>query len=526
MMDERNAEDWLPHVEDESPTHDQEEPHDRSYVNGESPDEEWPKPSPLGAELPSVLPFTEGMVPEVLRGPVVDVADRMQVPLEFPAACAMLCLAGAVSRRARMQPKKEDHSWTVVPNLWGGLVGMPGVLLKSPVLNVMAKPLYAIQRLWRESYQSEMEAYEEQKEAAELRLAAWKEQTKAAHKSGKEPPAARPDTSLRVPKQRRIIINDATSEASHALMANNAGGLFLIRDELMGWLALLERTGREGERALCLEAWNGDTSHTIDRVGRGEIHVPACCLSIVGGITPGRLRSYLVEALKDGPANDGLMQRFQVLVYPDVPRTWRYVDRTPRSSRVDEMFDRLLNLDAEDPLIFRFSPEAQEFFIDWLIHLENRLRGGELNPAMASHLGKYPKLMLAVALLSFLADGAPSDNEPIVDLCYAEQGATWCARLESHAQRIYSCVLSPRMQAAASLAAKIEEKIIGAEGSFERRDVYRHGWSGLDTPTSVGDALEVLEDAGWVRHQWEKPRPQGGRPRDRWLVNPRIWQTG
>jgi putative DNA primase/helicase len=524
MMDERGSEDWLPHDQEEP--QDEEKPHagDQSEANCDSADAEWSEPSPLGAELPAVLPFTEGMLPEVLRGPVVDTAARMQVPLEFPAAAAMLCLAGAVNRRARIQPKKEDNSWKVTPNLWGGLVGLPGVLLKSPVLNVMAKPLYGIQALWRESFQSEKEAYEEQKEAAELRLQAWKEKTKAAHKAGKEPPMARPDTSLRVPTQQRLIINDATSEASHAIMANNPAGLFLIRDELMGWLSLLERVGREGERALCLEAWNGDTSHTIDRVGRGEIHVPACCLSIVGGITPGRLRSYLVEALKDGPSNDGLIQRFQVLVYPDVPPDWRYVDRIPTPSRITDMYERLILLDPEDPVIFRFSPEAQEFFIGWLTRLEKRLRSGELNPAMASHLGKYPKLMVAVAGLSALADGAPRNDKQLLELCYAEQGATWCTRLESHARRIYSCVLSQRMQAAADLAAKIRKKTVGADGTLMARDVYRHGWGGLDTPASVGEALDILEDAGWVRHQWEKPGPKGGRPPDRWQVNPRIFK--
>jgi putative DNA primase/helicase len=504
--------DWLPHDGDEP------------KVDDSGREEDWPEPSPLGAELPPVLSFTDSMLPEVLRRPVVDVAERMQVPLEFPAAYAMLCLAGAVNRRARIQAKRQDHSWKVVPNLWGGLVGPPGVLLKSPVLNAMAQPLYTMQGVWRELFQSEMAAYEEQKEAAELRLAAWKEQTKSALKAGRQPPAARPDTSLRVPTKRRIIINDATSEASHALMANNLAGLFLIRDELMGWLALLERTGREGERALCLEAWNGDTSHTIDRVGRGEIYVPACCLSIVGGITPGRLRSYLADVLKDGPANDGLIQRFQVLVYPDVPRNWRYVDRIPSFSTVDDTFCRLLTLDPEDPLILRFSEEAQEFFVDWLFRLENRLRSGELNAAMASHLGKYPKLMLAVSLLSALADGIGGD-ENLVDLCYAEQGATWCTHLESHARRVYACVVSAKMKAAADLAAKIKRRVVGAEGSFERRDIYRHGWSGLDNPASVGDALDVLEDAGWVRHQWEKPGPQGGRPPDRWQANPRIWNT-
>jgi hypothetical protein len=61
---------------------------------------------------------------------------------------------------------------------------------------------------------------------------------------------------------------------------------------------------------------------SIDRIGRGTIHVEACCMSMLGGIQPGRLRSYLVDALQDGPSNDGLIQRFQLLVWPDTPADW------------------------------------------------------------------------------------------------------------------------------------------------------------------------------------------------------------
>jgi hypothetical protein len=72
-----------------------------------------------------------------------------------------------------------------------------------------------------------------------------------------------------------------------------------------GWWSTLDRAGREGERAFCLQAWNGDTGHTVDRIGRGTIHVEACCMSMLGGIQPARLRSYLVDAVQDGPGNDG-----------------------------------------------------------------------------------------------------------------------------------------------------------------------------------------------------------------------------
>jgi hypothetical protein len=64
-------------------------------------------------------------------------------------------------------------------------------------------------------------------------------------------------------------------------MSENPAGILVIRDELTGWWSVLDRTGREGERAFCLQAWNGDTGHTIDRIGRGTIHVEACCMSML-----------------------------------------------------------------------------------------------------------------------------------------------------------------------------------------------------------------------------------------------------
>jgi hypothetical protein len=60
-------------------------------------------------------------------------AERMQVPLDYPAVVAVLCLSGVTNRRATIQPKAADTSWVVVPNLWGGIIAQPG-LMKSPVM--------------------------------------------------------------------------------------------------------------------------------------------------------------------------------------------------------------------------------------------------------------------------------------------------------------------------------------------------------------------------------------------------------
>ena len=141
----------------------------------------WPEPLPIGSELPEVDKFDPLLLPEALRDFVEDIAERMQVPPDYPAACLMVAMAGAVNRRASIQPKAEDSSWLVVPNLWGGIIAPPG-FLKSPVLHAITAPLYAQEAVWRAEYDSRPEDYETQKEEMALRLAAWKEQTKAGFK--------------------------------------------------------------------------------------------------------------------------------------------------------------------------------------------------------------------------------------------------------------------------------------------------------------------------------------------------------
>ena len=47
---------------------------------------------------------------------------------------------------------------------------------------------------------------------------------------------------------------------------------------------------------------------TVDRIGRGTLDVPACCVSILATIQPGPLQSYLFDAVNGGKGDDGLMR--------------------------------------------------------------------------------------------------------------------------------------------------------------------------------------------------------------------------
>jgi putative DNA primase/helicase len=487
--------------------------------------DDWPKVQPIQSELPPVQAFSEDLLPDSVRSLVADVAERMQVPMDYPAVVVVLCLAGAVNRRAVIQPKTNDSGWVIVPNLWGGIIAPPG-FLKSPVIQAATRPLNEIQAEWRQEHEEARRRFAGEREAYELRLAAWKEQFKSSAKKRTAAPD-RPADEPAEPTLLRLIVNDATFEALHQTMSENPAGILVIRDELTGWWSQLDRPGREGERAFCLQAWNGDTGHTIDRIGRGTIHVDACCMSMLGGIQPGRLRSYLVDALEDGPGNDGLIQRFQLLVWPDTARDWKYVDRAPDAAseqQAAQVFRKLVELDAENPARLRFAPDAQELFIEWLAELEAKIRGNELHPALISHLSKYRGLMPALAALFHLAEvAAGKGGADTVNLVHTQQAAAWCEYLESHARRVYSCIVTPQLRAAWELAEKIKQRKVGAGGFFSCRDVYLKGWSGLDTPEAVKQAAEVLQDAGWVRDVSGESRPSGGRPSNRYQVNPGVW---
>jgi hypothetical protein len=476
--------------------------------------ESWPKPQALSAALPDVAPFDSKLIPDVLRDYVDDVAERLQVPADYPAATLLVALAGALGRRALITPLQHDKTWAITPNLWGGIVGRPG-LMKSPCIRAVMAPLSALQSQAMQEYKADSEDFEREVEAWESRKACWKK--KALQGSGGDGFA---ETRPEKPVCLRFVINDASIEKLHEILEENQQGVLYLRDELAGWFATLDTKGRERERPFFLEAWNGDGSYTIDRIGRGTLHVEHMCLSVFGGIQPSRLQSYLSDAVTGGATDDGLAQRLQVLVWPDHSQEWHQVDRPANVNAalaVEQVFKRIASMMIIDPLRASFAPDAQELFNVWRAELEHRIRRATLPPAVESHLAKYRKLMPAIALILHVAENG---EVPEVPLIQAQRAAAWCEFLESHARRVYSCVTSLPNRLAAELGEKLKQGVL--RDKFRLRDIYLRGWAGLDTPEAVRMALTVLEDAGWVRRNDPKSGPQGGRPREEFAVNPAV----
>lgn len=493
--------------------------------------EAWPDPEPLPDALPPVAPFDEELLPQALRGWVSDIAHRMQCPADFPAVGALVAISSLVGARAVVRPKERDD-WAVVPNLWGLVVGRPGVK-KSPTLSQAMAPLQRLEAAEREAWQSAHEAWELDCKVAEL--AAKANEKKAASVAAKDPAQARallqPAEAPAEPRARRYVVNDATVEKLADLLTVNPWGLLVYRDELHGLLCSMDRQGQEGARGFYLTGYDGNQGYAVDRILRGESYVPRVCLAMLGGIQPGKVQSYVREAVAGGASDDGLLQRFGLAVWPDIAREFHRVDQWPDTQAkqaawaVFERLDQLQPASETEPQEWRFTPEAQSLYWEWVEPFETEIRGDELHPALVSHLSKYSKLVPALALIFALVD--THDSGGVIHERELLRALAWVDYLRTHAERLYSAAVIPETAGAQALLTKIKGgKLHDRDGvlldAFTPRQVSGKHWAGLDTPDAVRKAADLLADYGWLVREVARPGAAGGRPSDRYLIHPML----
>jgi hypothetical protein len=112
----------------------------------------------LPGALPAVPPLDERLLPDALRPWLNHIAERAQVPLDFPAASSIVALSSAIGRRIGIYPKRKDE-WLVIPNLWGFIVGPPSAL-KSPMLHEVLKPLVRLEAQARDEHRKLINIHE------------------------------------------------------------------------------------------------------------------------------------------------------------------------------------------------------------------------------------------------------------------------------------------------------------------------------------------------------------------------------
>jgi hypothetical protein len=492
-------------------------------------EDDWPEPAPLPAELPAVQPFALSMLPTALQPWIADIADRVQCPPDFPAVAAMVALGSALGRKVCIRPKRLD-SWYEAPNLWGMIVGRPGVL-KSPALSEALRPLRELERKASADHSETLRAWQlKQVARAVERKAARTKAVKAAGKGeGFDPATLIDGAEDEEPGLRRHIVNDTSVEALGEVLMHSGDGVLAYRDELIGLLRQLDKEGNEGARSFFLTAWTGKEPYTFDRIGRGlNRRIENACLALIGSIQPATIGEYLRDAVANG-GGDGLMARFSLLTWPDVGGEWRNVDRIPDSQARDVAFNAYSRFDAllpeqvaaanefADAHTLRFDANAQDCFDDWRNDFEHRQRNCEIagdHPALIAHRDKFRKMVPAVALICHLADNPDGGAVTSGSLMRA---LDWALYAESHARRAYASVIQADADTARELLRRIRRGEV--DDGFRLRDVYRNGWARLGQSDQVKKAAEQLCDHDYLRSEREQTP---GRWTERYRIHPKL----
>jgi len=492
----------------------------------------WGELETVDSPLLPVEKLTPELIPPVLSGWINDIAHRLQAPPDFVATTAIVALASVIGTACTIKPKKKDD-WLVIPNLWGACVGRPSVVLKTPSMKQPLEFLGRLQSIAGKAYETDKQAHKFDLKVAEAQDKSFEKSIGKAAASNNANELSRLRTAytdspeIEPPACRIFKTNETSVQSQTVLQKDNPRGILTYRDELVGLLSRWDKQGNEDERAYFLEGWNGDGSYTDFKIGRGLVEAKSICISLTGGIQPDKLAKYLRQSADGG--NDGLVQRFQLAVYPDENTQWELVDKYPNNdekTRVFNIFQTLSEMDFEqhgaektefDKFPFlHFDAEGQSVFNSWITKLQHRIQS-ELDPLIGEHLGKYRSLMPTLALIFHLVDVADgSAVGPVTARC-ARLAAGWCEYLETHARRIYDYAASPDRDAAKILSERLDK----LPEPFTAKDVYDKKWHLLKKKSEVENACDVLIDKNWL--VMNEPAPSLGRPKlPTYSVNPAV----
>jgi hypothetical protein len=254
-----------------------------------------------------------------------------------------------------------------------------------------------------------------------------------------------------------------------------------------------------------MSAYHG-TPSVIDRVMRGTTYLERPQVAILGGIQPGPWHQVVRGGLGKGEDADGLLQRFTPIVIdplppvkepPPVPEDllWGY----------EEVVMRLWEEGV--PQKVSPSPDAYHLWREWRFETLQDQRNPELPEAWRGYLSKRMGLTARIAgILSVLwGERGIISQRTMARAIYLVKGI-----LEPHARRAWRVGQVGDISPALRLGKRLKE---GGVERFTRREVYSKEWGGITTSEEAGQAIRLLEKAGWVVFD---PATKT------YLVNPRI----
>jgi hypothetical protein len=410
----------------------------------------------------AVPPFPVDLLPQPWRDWVSDTARSTGAPADYVAQAVLAAVAGLCGAGVAV---RISPVWVEPMVLWQALVGGPSSG-KSPALAPVRRLLAAIEEEFRAGDDAERPA--------------------------------------------RMVVADTAIEAVAAVVSANPRGVILWRDEPSCWLADLDHRW--------LDAWAAG-GVALDRATRNApLQLERCPVSILGTFRPDRLE----ETLRDG--NDDVAARF-LYSWPARPPYCPLGDRgTASHDEALKMLRRIVRKarTPDDPLVVPFDQHGAKAFDGFLAGLHAELRHAEGLEAgwLGKGAGTVARLAGALELLAWSGSGATGLPGHIGRDQVEAAARLWTDYFRPHARAVLDLAAPTDLQCQARRVVRWLRA--GDRMEATREDIRRHALCRTVNASRTDLVLGRLYAAGIVRPAPHEISPQGGRPAQRWQVNPAV----
>lgn len=280
-------------------------------------------------------------LPDEIGKLIKEGAKSLGCPKEYLFSSLLAIASTSIGSSARVKIK---NGWYEFPSFYIVLVGRPS-MKKTPALNLVKKPLEAVQSELRENFKKSMFDYN------------------SLSKKAKE--------VADEPQEIVAYASDTTIEGLLKYMEVNKVGVSLVVDELSHLFKSLNSYKQNGgDRQYLLQLYNS-SQITVTRKGSVGIHIDDPVMSIVGGIQPKMLKEFFAKG-----EDDGLSQRF-LYSFPEQNVKSTFVEDEIDQQTIDDYNNRIIKLYkhsyelAMDGKIseYRVSNEAKNLWVEWLNNL-------------------------------------------------------------------------------------------------------------------------------------------------------------
>jgi hypothetical protein len=426
---------------------------------------------------------------------------------------------------------RASRSWSEPMTLWTCVVAHSGDR-KSPGLDVTVRALDRIEENTSDAISAARLAHEARRQNAREAAKEWKVQRKAALNAEprREPPA--------MPREAidpgdfiypRLYATDPTIESLAPLLEARPRGMMLIRDELFGLFANMDKYGGS-DRPFWLEAWNGKR-YVVERVSKKSFDIPHLLIGVIGGFQPDKLaRAFQGD-------EDGMYGRF-LFAWPSSP------EYRPLTNEVNEVepelygaLKALLRLPSEHangvftPQCVPLSDGALAKFEEFRQLVDETKRGLDGRERQWFVKGETQVLRLAgtLAYMAWAISLATPSSSGVEGIAGALEPNTIDEQFMVAAIRLWREYFWPHARAALrqiglsgrhTNARRVLRWIkANAKTEVSREEIRREALCQCLDAEQTQQLLDSLVKTGWLR---ETATSTGGRARRRWEVNPKL----